>query len=106
MDKIGKNLEIFPVDDTGLRLRKFSKTNFVFIFFVKCIEQLMKHIFGQNLEIFPAGDAGLRLRKKIVFVILLWNVQKIDEQLFRSLILKIELLKHVIICFLRYVITY
>ena len=36
---------------------------------------------GQNLEIFPVDDTGLRLRKKNVFVILLWNVQKIDEQL-------------------------
>ena len=62
LDKIGQNLEIFPVDDTGLRLRKIFKIFkkfFFFCFFVKCIEQLMKHILGQNLEIFPAGDTGL-----------------------------------------------
>ena len=65
---------------------------------------------GQNLEIFPAGDTGLRLRKCFqnfqnnLFLLFCCEMyRKIDEQLFRSLILKIKLLKHVIICLLSYV---
>ena len=62
---------------------------------------------GQNLEIFPAGDTGLRLRKcsnKICFCYFVVKcTDKIDEKHFWSLILKIKLLKHVIICLLSYV---
>ena len=45
----GKNLEIFPAGDTGLRLRKFFKIfkkNCFCYFVVKCTEKLMNNFLG------------------------------------------------------------